>query len=278
MSFDFEGRTALVTGASSGIGAALARALAGRGARVALLARREERLREVAGEIENGGGAALVVTADLTRDDAVPEAVERVRGEWGRIDVLVNNAGAGLVSPLEETPPDEALALFDLNVVGMLRTLREVVPEMVERGSGAIVQMSSSAGLKALPVSGVYSATKFAVRGLTQALRLELGGTGVQVHCVFPVGTRTEFMDAARDHVGTEESGRFYQGALVPLQTPDEVAEAVLRGVEKGRAAIYPYRPVRLLLLLDAVSPGLVERLAGLRDFRERVLAGREPG
>jgi len=270
------GRTTLVTGASSGIGRALARELAGEGAHLALLARRRERLEEVAGELRSRGVGALAVPADVTREEEVRAAVEEVRGWRGPVEILVNNAGTGLIAPLEETPVEEAAGLFDLNVLGMLRTIRAVVPGMRERGEGRVVQISSGAALKTLPLNTVYSATKAAVASLSEGLRLETEGSGIRVHCVYPVGTRTDFLEASRNHVGTEASGRFFRGKLTPVQTAESVARATVRGIRRGRAEIYPYRALRAVVLLDAVWPGLAERLAGLRAYRDRVLEGRE--
>lgn len=276
MGYELSGKIALVTGASAGIGAAIAVELGRRGCRVGLVARRRERLEEVAGSVEEAGGEAAVLVGDVTRDDDVGSVVRQLRDTWGRVDVLVNNAGTGLIAPLEETPVGEADALFDLNVLGMVRTLRAVVPAMLERGSGAIVQMSSGAGLKALPLNGIYTATKFAVTGLTEALRLELAPRGIQVHCVFPVGTETEFLEASRDHVRNRASRRFFRGPFTPLQTPEKVARATVRGIERGTPEIYPYRPLRLLRLVDDIAPRLVEKLGGLESYRDRLLSAGE--
>lgn len=275
MGYDVGGRTALVTGGSSGIGAAVGRELAARGAEVALVARREGRLARVAEEIRSAGGTALPVPGDVTDDASVAGVLDRVREELGPVDVLVNNAGSTVVAPVEETPVEEAEALFDVNVLGMLRTVRRVVPRMRRRGSGVVVQMSSVSGIKALPVNGVYSATKAAVARLTEALRQELEGTGVQVHCVYPVGTRTGLLEASRDHVGTEASQEFFVGPLTPVHEPEDVAEATVRGIEKNRLEIYPLAPVRFLRPLNALAPRLVETVRDVRAYRDRVLESR---
>lgn len=269
---EIRGSVALVTGASAGIGEAIASDLAGRGARVAMVARRRERLEALARQVEAGGGEAMPVGADVTSDVEVAEAVAKVREAWGPVDLLVNNAGTGLLSRLEETPVDEAMELFDLNVLGMLRTLREVVPEMRRRGRGAIVHMASASALKALPLNTVYSATKAAVARLSEGLRLELAGTGVTVHCVYPVGTETEFLEASRNYLETERSLRFFSGRFVPVQSPEEVARAVARGIEEGTSEIHPYGPTRLLRPLNALAPRLVERVTGLTDYRDAAL------
>lgn len=263
---------ALVTGASSGIGEAVARELADRGARVALLARSRERLERVADEMRSGGGHALAVPADVTSESEIEAAVSAVREAWGPVGLLVNNAGTGLLARLDETPVEEAAALFDLNVLGMLRTLRHVVPGMRRRGHGALVHMASASAHKALPLNTVYSATKAAVARLAEGLRMELEGSGVTVHCVYPVGTETDFLEASRNHLETERSLRFFSGRFVPVQTPEEVAAAVAEGVEKGTPEIYPYRPTRLLRPLNALAPRLVERATGLTAYRDAVL------
>lgn len=269
---------ALVTGASAGIGEAIARALAGRGARVALLARRRERLEAVAREVRAGGDDAMPVAADVTSDADVEAAVAAVREAWGEVEILVNNAGTGLLARLDETPVEEAEALFDVNVLGMIRTLRHVVPGMRRRGEGAVVHMSSGSALKALPMNTVYSATKSAVASLAEGLRMELEGTGVTVHCVYPVGTETDFLEASRNHLETERSLRFFSGRFVPVQTPEEVARAVAEGIEEGTSEIYPFGPTRLLRPLNAVAPRLAERVAGLTAYRDAVLPDEDEG
>ncbi len=273
------GKVALVTGASAGIGRAIAVELARRTGKVALLARRRERLQELAAQIDGVGGESLVVAGDVTDDNSVAAAVAAVVDSWGRIDILVNNAGAGMVGPLETAPVADAMALFNLNVIGGLRTIREVVPIMRRQGesagggAGAIVQIASGAGVIGMPFNAVYSGTKFANVGMAQALRLELQKTGITVHCVYPVGTETEFLEAATHHMEGQESRRFFSSRTSGKQTAEHVAVCTVRGVARGTADIYPYPPVRAMRLLQGIAPRLTERLSGVVAYRDR-LAG----
>jgi short-subunit dehydrogenase len=244
---------AVITGASSGIGAATARALAGEGARVALLARREDRLEAVAREIRRQGGAALVCRADVTDSVAVHQAVQGVLGQWGRIDLLVNNAGRGMVAPFEATTAEEFRELLEVNLVSVLTATHAVLPEMVKARSGHIINVTSVAGRRGSYYRSAYTATKFALVGLTECLRLELRGTGVNVSLVYPIYTATEFSDAEIRKVEPIRKG--------PRQSAEQVARAIVSCVRRPRPEVYPYRPARILAVLSVLVPGFVDRL-----------------
>ncbi len=245
------GKVALVTGASSGIGAATAKALAREGVRVALLARREERLEEVADEIRRLPSHALVCPADVTHSAAVRAAVERVLGQWKRIDILVNNAGRGLAAPLEATTPEELRALMEVNVVGVLTLTQAVLPGMLQHASGHIINISSVAGRRGISLRSAYNATKFALVGLSEALRMELSGTGVHVSTVYPIYTKTEFHDVELKKAEPKRYG--------PVQTAEQVAQAIVRCARHPRPEVYPYPPARILAVLSALAPGFVD-------------------
>lgn len=183
----FSGRTALITGAGSGIGAATAQRLAGHGAAVGLLGRGEEALAEVAKAITGAGGRAQVLPADVQDHETLERAVEICTAELGPVDLLVSNAGSGehQVFLHEQTEADWQRTL-DVNLTGAFRICRLVVPGMIERRRGGIVLVSSVAGKRGLPANTAYCAAKFGLHGLTEALAQELGPFGIRVNAVCP--------------------------------------------------------------------------------------------
>lgn len=203
MERELNGRVAVVTGASSGIGEATARALAARGASVALLARRADRVQSLAEELSSadGGGKALALEADVTDRASIEEAARRVKDELGRVDCLVNNAGVMLLAPFEQGKVDEWKQMIDVNLTGVLETT-DVFLEQLTDGGGDIVNISSVAGRKGIPNSGAYNATKWGINGWSDALRQELLGKGVRVIVVEPGAVATELPD----HISDEDS------------------------------------------------------------------------
>jgi short-subunit dehydrogenase len=181
----FAGQVALVTGASSGIGAAVARELAREGADVVLAARRADRLQVVAAEIESVGRRALVVPCDVTRDGELERVAGAARDAFGRIDVVVANAGFGVVGPVERLPLADYRRQFETNVFGVIRTVHATLPDL-EATRGRLVVMGSVAGYVATPGSSPYAVSKFAVRALAEALGFELSPRGVSVTLVSP--------------------------------------------------------------------------------------------
>ena len=257
---DLRGRVALVTGASSGIGAATARAFAGAGLRVALCARRKDRLERLAGEIGGRGGEASAHAVDVTDADAVRAMVETVGARWGRLDVLVNNAGRGLSATVEQTTAEELRALMELNVVAVLSATQAVLPIMRRQGRGHVINLSSIVGRRAVPYRAAYSATKFALGALSETLRVELTGTGIAVSLVYPIGTETELHHAEVQKVPWRPMG--------PSQSAEQVARAILRCVRRPRLEVYPYWPARILAVTSVIAPGLVDR--GMRRVLQR--------
>jgi NAD(P)-dependent dehydrogenase (short-subunit alcohol dehydrogenase family) len=223
--FDLDGRTALVTGAGRGIGAATARVLDGAGARVALVARSEDELHEVAAGLTN---KPLVLPTDLETADG-PTAVARAALDAfdGRLDVLVNNAAAVLRKPSDELTVEEIDRVLHVNVRAVLLLCAAVLPAMVANGGGSIVNVSSVSGLRGTPRRAAYAASKAALDGITRALAMEYGPHGVRANSVAPGVVRTEMWrePLTRDGVEDDVVG---QTALRRLATPEDIAAVVL--------------------------------------------------
>ena len=260
----FRGRTLLVTGASSGIGYDVALVLAGLGARSALLARREAQLEELAGRIRSQGGEPLVLTADVTRRDEVRHAIGRALEHFGYIDVLVNSAGILTADPVETMDPRELQRMLDVNLLGTLHTMQAILPSMRAARSGSIVNIASLAGRRGMPPLGGYSASKFALVGLTEALRVELFGTGVRVSLVMPGVVATPMTR------GTVESGG-PGGVLdaVPALPVRWVTWAVIVALIFGLAEVDVPPGAALAEKLAALFPGFTDAAlaAGNRFF-----------
>ena len=226
-----DGRTALVTGASSGIGAATAKALARAGAKVAVAARRRERLDELVNQIDKAGGTAIALTADVSDAEAAAQMVQSAEDRLGHLDILVNNAGVMYLEPTAEADLDRWRHMLELNVLGLIAASQAALPGMRARRDGHIVNIASTAGRVANANSAGYSATKFGVVGFSEALRKELVKDRVRVTVVEPGVVETEL----RDHVAHEASKaaiETYAGSLRQLQSED-VAEAVLFAVSQ---------------------------------------------
>lgn len=248
---DLAGKVALVTGASSGIGEATAREFAREWARVALFARREDRLEAVADKIRREGGQVMVCIGDVTDPGAVRAAVESVLAQWKRLDLLVNNAGRGLAAPFEAVTAQEFRDLVEVNLVSVLTATQAVLPTMLKQNSGHIFNISSVAGRRGIPFRSAYSATKFGLVGLTECLRQELAGTGIYVSLVYPIYTETEFHAAEVKKVEPKRYG--------PVQSAEQVAKAIVRCARRPRPEVYPYPPARVLAVLSALAPGFVD-------------------
>lgn len=184
-----DGEVAIVTGASSGIGAATARELGRRGAVVVLAARRSDALEAQAEAIRGAGGGALAIPTDVTDRTQLTQLAERATATFGRVDVLVNNAGASWSTPLAMSPPDEVVRLLELNLLGAMLLTNAVLPGMLERRHGSIISVVSLSGRVAM--EPLYSATKYGLRGFSLALRRQVAGSGVSVSLVSPGNIRT---------------------------------------------------------------------------------------
>ncbi|TVQ29907.1 MAG: SDR family oxidoreductase [Phycisphaeraceae bacterium] len=191
---DLTDTVAIVTGASSGIGAATAVELGKRGVRVACAARRRDRLEELVGRIVGEGGAALAVECDVADRGSVEALVDRTLETWGRVDTIVNNAGVMPLSMMVDGRVEDWERMVDVNIKGVLYGVAAVLPSMLERGSGHIVNVSSIAGRRVFNGGAVYCGTKFAVHAITEGLRQELASKNIRVTCIAPglVGTELQ--------------------------------------------------------------------------------------
>nr|WP_296775648.1 SDR family NAD(P)-dependent oxidoreductase [Rhodococcus sp. (in: high G+C Gram-positive bacteria)] len=231
---DLSGTVALVTGASSGIGAATAATLAHRGAAVVLVARRQDLLREVAAGIERSGGRALALAADIVDAEQAREAVARTVEHFGRLDTLVDNAGVMLVGPVADAPEDEWQRMIDVNISGTLHITRAALPHLLDaartgtRGVADIVVISSTAGRVARAGSAVYSLTKFGIGAFAESLRQELAPNRVRVGVVEPGTVDTDLAVHTRPELREQilEQTRSIE-RLLPADIADAVAYMV---------------------------------------------------
>ncbi|MEV0323434.1 SDR family NAD(P)-dependent oxidoreductase [Streptomyces sp. NPDC050658] len=222
-----EGKVVMVTGASSGIGEAAARLFAEQGAAVTLMARREDRLRALAEDIEGAGGRALVTAGSVTSPADVERAVTGAVEAFGRLDAAFNNAGWGSIgSPLHETGDDVFEQVMDVNVRGVWNCLKQQIPVMLRQGSGSIVNTSSTAGMFATGAIAPYVAAKHAVLGLTKAAAAEYGQRGIRVNALMVGSTRTELMETAMEQIPQLEQAAVGRAIQRRLADPREVARA----------------------------------------------------
>ncbi len=226
MTGKLDGKVALVTGASSGIGAATALALSSEGAAVALGARRTERLEALEQRITEGGGRALALELDVTDEGACRTAVRRTVDELGGLDVVVNNAGLMLLGPIEGADTEDWRRMVTTNVLGLMYMTHAALPHLLEQGSGDIVQMSSVAGRTANQGSGAYNASKWAVNAFSESLRQEVTQRGVRVSLIEPGAVDTELTDHITDDEAREGAKKMYE-SMRALQSED-IAEAVI--------------------------------------------------
>jgi short-subunit dehydrogenase len=247
--FRLRGAVVLITGASSGIGEATALAFASRRARLAICGRRLELLQAVADRCRSLGATEVVVKkADLSRPIDARAFVGAAMQAFERIDVVVNNAGAGWQGPLLNMDEATAVQLVNINLLGMVWVTQAALPPMLDAGSGVIVNVSSVTGFRAVPYGALYSATKYAVTGFSHALRGELSGSGVKVTTVYPGTTRTAFQ-------GRRQGGRF-------VQTPERVAKTIVRAVRWPRRDVVAF-PYRFAKLAEPVFGGLMDHALG---------------
>jgi NADP-dependent 3-hydroxy acid dehydrogenase YdfG len=224
-----DGKVVVVTGASSGIGETTAEALAGEGAKVVIAARREERLSDLVGRIEGSGGRTLAVSCDVTDEGQAHALIQRAEEEFGRVDVLVNNAGVMLLSKVGKGLSDQWRQMFEVNVLGLLYATDAAIEVMKRQGSGHIVNISSVAGRKVTrDTSGVYAGTKHAVGAISEGLRMELLEHNIRVTVVEPGAVATELPT----HITDEEAKEGLSGLLsLDILQAEDVAHAIVYAV-----------------------------------------------
>jgi len=259
---DLHGLTAVITGASSGIGLACAEHLAREGVNVVLGARRADLLETAVARIRGRGGRAEAVTMDVTAEADVARLVARALETFGTLDIMICNAGFGYYGTVEETPPEIMRRMLDVNFMGTYYATRAALPIFRASGRGHLILMSSVVGQRGIAQMSGYSATKAAQVGFAEALRTEFAGSPIHVSVVYPISTETEFRTAMTRDYGHTVAG------LGPKQSADRVAQAVLACVKRPGAEVYPYFPSKLLTVMNAVTPGWTDRF--VRRFGRR--------
>ena len=261
---EISGKTALITGASSGMGAAIAKTLAREGAQVLLLARNEARLRLITTEIKAAGGEALAYAVDLGDAEAVAAIARRIRTEVGTPDILVNNAGSGCWKFLQDTTPEEAWQMMELPYFAAFNITRAFLPEMLKRNSGHIVNMSSVGSRFVWPGATAYLAARWAVRGFTEALRADLYGTGIGVTLYESGVVESPYW---QHNPGSRE--RVPKIArMIPNLTPEQVGQAVAKGIRRNKRLIVIPFMMKTIYLQHFFFPWVVQWLMTITGYR----------
>jgi short-subunit dehydrogenase len=243
----------VVTGASSGIGRETALGFARAGARVVLAARNETRLRELIAGNPASRDRLLGVPTDVTKDNEVRRLIDTTIARFGRLDILVNNAGIGLRADVAETRLEDAQRLMDVNFFGALRCIQATLPHMKRQGAGQIVNVGSVLSMLATPRNAVYSASKFALRALSDALRIELHGTGIEVILIMPGYTDTAFFDNLIRYGGPARV------SSVTGQSPEKVARAILRACLQHKREVTLTAAGRFGIWMKRFAPRLLD-------------------
>jgi NADP-dependent 3-hydroxy acid dehydrogenase YdfG len=245
----------IVTGASSGIGEASARALGQAGAKVVLAARRLDKLEAIAKEMQAAGAEALPVAADLSQLADIQNVIQQTLSTFGRVDVLFNNAGFGRLDWLENLDPVKDIeAQYAVNVLGVVQATRQVLPIMIKQKAGHIINMASVAGWVGTPTYTIYASCKFAVRGFSEALRREVAPWGIRVSVLYPGGVATDF----GAHAGIQRKTKTATPKWLVL-TSEAVGRAVVDLVQRPRANLILPWPFRFTVWLNQAFPWLVD-------------------
>lgn len=256
---ELSGKPIVITGASSGIGAATALACARAGMPVVLGARREDRLGEVAKQVEQAGGQVVTRRVDVDDAEDCRALVDAAAEAFGSVYAVFANAGYGFESGVEATDDEAYRAIFQTNFYGTLHTIRPALERMRKAGQGHVLICSSCLSKIGLPYYSAYCMTKAAQDHLGKALRHELRPAGIAVSTVHPIGTKTEFFDKSRERTGRETladraGGRF-------MQPPEKVARAVVRCLRRPRAEVWTSAPTRLAFAATVAMPGVTDRV-----------------
>jgi short-subunit dehydrogenase len=247
----------LITGASSGIGRATAILTGKSGLPVIIAARRADRLAEVAREIESAGGKALSIQTDISDESQVSIMIDKALQQFGRIDVLINNAGIGLYATVEETTSEQIEKLWRVNYMGTFHAIKKVLPVMRKQQSGQIIVVASMSGRRGAAFKSAYCATKFAQIGLLESLRMELINTNIKCTLIFPGGTQTEFFEVI------ENPGKRDVRLYGSVQSAEQVAAEILNAIRNPRTEVITQRLGRLQILLNALSPDFADWIVG---------------
>ena len=245
-----------ITGASAGIGRATAVRLARDGAAVAICARRREMLEAAARDVDAAGGEALPIVADVTSVDDMERFVSAAVDRFGRLDVIVCNAGFGIAGTIDDISPDQMRKLVDINYMGTFYAARAALRVFRRQHHGHVVIISSIVGKRGVPYMGAYAATKFAQVGMAECLRAEVAGSPIHVSVVYPVSTESEFFD-----VMSRETGTAITRAFGPRQDTSVVADAIARAIERPVPEVFPHFQSRALVWLNTMAPGLCDRV-----------------
>jgi len=265
-------KIAIVTGASSGIGAATAAAFAAKGAHVILMARGAENLEARAAEIKRSGGTASHYAGDLSDSGVVSELAAKVRRDVGMPDILVNNAGSGRWAPLVETSPDELVRMIEVPYLAAAYATRAFLPDMIARGSGQIACVTSPASYLAWRDACGYIAARHALRGFAEALRADLKGTGLHVTLVVLGAVETTYW---ANNPGSRTSVPKTIPGLLPQLSAEQAATAIIDGIERKQRVVVKPAAYRVLFAMQALAPSLVAR--GIRMASKRAARGRQP-
>mgnify|MGYP000898603250 FL=1 len=249
------GCRAIVTGASSGIGRATSLELARSGVALVVVARREDRLRELTDQIASLGGKAEAVVGDVTDPSVRQSAIDTARDKLGGLDILVNNAGVGAMGLFMDADPERVRRLMEVNFFALVEMTRLAVPLLQKGNRPIIVNVSSILGHRGVPYSSEYAATKFAVQGFSESIRAEFTKLGIDVLVISPGTTETEFFDRVIERTADPKWPEHK-----PI-SPAEVARQIVRAIRKGKHEIIPYLWGRVLCRMNRLSPGLVDRL-----------------
>jgi short-subunit dehydrogenase len=255
--FDWSQKVVLITGASSGIGRALTIELGRRGAVVGLLARRADALRELAGEVEQAGGRALALPADVRDGAAVRAAADELRVQFGKIDVLIANAGIAPAGHITQVRGEEVNDTMSINVVGSANSVAAVLPEMLARGSGQLVAISSLSAYRGLPKSSIYCASKAAVSAFFESVRVDLRGTGLDVTIIHPGFIKTPLT-----------AGR--KAKMPYLMELDDAVKKIIRAIEARRKSYaFPWQLATIVRASLLFPIPLYDRIVSKRSYRE---------
>lgn len=245
----------IITGASSGIGEATAWKFAQLGYRVVLAARRFDRLEALAEKIKAVGGEALPIETDVTRLEDIQRLIQTTQSRYGQIDVLVNNAGFGRLAWLESLDPlADIESQIRVNLMGAIQATHMALPVMISRRQGHIINLASIAGWIAPPTYSIYSATKFGLRGFSEALRREVGCYGIHVSVIYPGAVTTEFSE----HTGMQRKSGVTTPGRMRLSA-DQVADAVWQVVKKPRRSVIIPPIYRYAIVVNSLFPGVVD-------------------